>query len=277
MKIQERFIKLGKLHTRYLCSGETGPPVVLIHGIGASADIWKKNIRELARSSRVYAPDLVGFGYTDKPDIPYSPANFAHFLNAFTTSLGIGTASLIGLSLGGGIALLYTLDHPDRVEKLVLVDSAGLGKEVTLPMRLGTISFLASWLKVSRGTFGGLMHRLVYDPAVITEDLVTLYYSMYKSPGYMQIVSRVLKSVANLRGAKKNIIEDINERVPLIATPTLIIWGREDRIIPLKHALYAEQVIPGARLHVFEECGHLPNLEKPNEFNAIVTDFLSEK
>ena len=274
--IDERYIKIGDIKVRYLTAGESGPPLVLVHGLGASAEIWQENIQPLALNYRVYAPDLIGFGYTDKPDINYSPFDFLVFLDGFISAIGLQKTSLAGLSLGGGIVLLYTLEYPGKVDKLVLVDSAGLGKEMTVPMRLGSIPFLSRWFKVSKPVLASLMKRLVHDPGVITDDLVDFYYEMLAQPHAMRTVARVLSSVANLAGAKKDVLVYIRDRLSRINSPTLIVWGREDRIIPLKHGIYGHGQIRGSRLQVFEQCGHIPNLEKPAEFNRLVLDFLGE-
>lgn len=272
--IDERYIKVGDIRVRYLAAGESGPPLVLVHGLGASAEIWQENILPLAGNYRVHAPDLIGFGHTDKPDINYSPFDFLVFLDGFISALGLQKTSLAGLSLGGGIVLLYTLEYPGKVDKLVLVDSAGLGKEMTVPLRLGSVPFLSRWFKVSKPVMGSLMKRLVHDPGVITDGLVDFYYELLVQPHAMRTVSRVLSSVANLAGAKKDVLVYIRDRLSEINSPTLIVWGREDRIIPLKHGIYGHGQIRGSRLEVFEQCGHIPNLEKPAEFNRLVRDFL---
>lgn len=276
MAIVNKYIKLGGIRARYLAAGETGPVLVLVHGLGASAEIWKDNIRELAAGHRVYAPDLIGFGHTDKPDIKYSPFDFLAFLKDFIDALGFERVSMIGQSLGGGITLLYTIQNPERINKLILVDSAGLGREMTIPMRLGSISFLSRWFKVSKPMLEALTKRLVYDPDVITSGLVDLYHKLLAQPDSMRTISRVLSSVADLAGAKKDVLSLIRDRLNEIKAPTLIVWGKEDHILPLDHGIYGQQQIPGSLLYVFEQCGHIPNLEKPREFNELVLKFLGQ-
>lgn len=275
MAVENNCIQMGGIRVRYLAAGGSGPPLVLVHGLGASADIWKDNIEELAVSHRVYAPDLVGFGYTDKPDIRYSPLDFLAFLGDFTTALGLEKTSMAGLSLGGGITLLYALDCPERVDRLVLVDSAGLGREMTLPLRIGSIPLPLHWFKAPRPVLRALMKRLVYNPDVITDGLVDLYCDMLARPEARRTVFRVLGSVANLAGAKREALALTRDRLDTIKAPTLIVWGKDDHILPPDHGIYAEQQIPGSRLHVFGRCGHMPNLEKPREFNELVLKFLA--
>jgi len=140
---QDKYIKIGAINTRYWHQGDQGAPVILIHGLGVSADIWMHNIEALAQRYRVYVPDVIGFGKTDKPDTEYTAALFATFINDFMSALNIEKPTLIGNSLGGGIALQYTLLYPDKVDKLVLVDSAGLGIDASLPLRCGWYPFLS--------------------------------------------------------------------------------------------------------------------------------------
>jgi 4,5:9,10-diseco-3-hydroxy-5,9,17-trioxoandrosta-1(10),2-diene-4-oate hydrolase len=276
MAFENNFLEAGGIRVRYLAQGGSGPPLVLVHGLGASADIWKDNIGALAVSHRVYAPDLVGFGYTDKPDIRYSPFDFLAFLRNFINALGLGKVSMAGLSLGGGIALLYALEDPEGIDRLVLVDSAGLGREMTLPLRLGSIPLPFHWFKAPRPVLRGLMKRLVYNPDVITTGFTDLYYEMLSRPEARRTVFRVLGSLANLSGAKKEALVLTHDRINTIKAPTLIVWGKDDRILPLDHGIYAERQIPECRLQIFEQCGHMPNLEKPREFNEQVLKFLSE-
>ena len=165
---------------------------------------------------------LTARGRTDKPDINYSPFDFLVFLDGFISAIGLSRTSLAGLSLGGGIALLYTIEYPGKVDKLVLVDSAGLGKELTVPLRLGSVPFLSRWLKVSKPVMAGLMKRLVHDPAVITDDFVDFYCALLAQPHALRTVSRVLSSVVNLAGAKKDVLAYIRDRLHKITALPLI-------------------------------------------------------
>ncbi|HUH65321.1 MAG TPA: alpha/beta fold hydrolase [Syntrophales bacterium] len=272
---QDRYIKIGNINTRYWEEGHGGPAVVLIHGLGASADIWMHNISALAESHRVYAPDLVGFGRTEKPDVTYSPSYIAAFLDDFMTALGIEYPILIGLSLGGGVALQYTLQFPGRVDRLVLVDSAGLGRELPLPMRLATIPLLGElMLTPSRSGMAFVLRQLVYDPSVITDGLIDLYCELNFSERASKTVLFVLRACATVGGARSEVIDPILKNLGNITIPTLVIWGREDHLFPLGHACSAVEKIPDSHLYIFDRCGHMPNLERPKEFNSLVLKFL---
>jgi pimeloyl-ACP methyl ester carboxylesterase len=272
------FINVNGVRTRYWQAGQDGPPVVLIHGLGASAEIWSANIDALAMRHRVYVPDLPGFGRTEKPEwMDYSPGAYSRFLLDFMTALGIGRAALVGHSLGGGVSLRAILDDPGCVDRLILLSSAGIGREVSLPLRIASLPFFDRiFFKPPLPVFTRFLHRLVFDPAAITADFARLYYEMFFQPASVRAFTGILRTIATLRGARPGILEPILAGLGTITAPTLILWGRQDRILPVSQALDAAGRIPGARLHVFERCGHMPNVEVPREFNRLVLEFLNE-
>ncbi len=275
-KQQDRYIKAGQINTRYWALGDQGTSVILIHGIGASAEIWMHNIEALAEQHRVYVPDVVGFGHSDKPAVPYSPSCMANFINDFMAALNIESASLVGLSLGGGIALQYALQFPDKVEKLVLVDSAGLGKEATITLRLATLPLIGELLtRPNRKGLARYFKQLVYDPALITDDLIELYYNFSSLPGAQKAFLAVLRAICTIRGGRADVLDPVMKNLGTITAPTLIVWGKQDRILPVKHGYFARENLPDARLHIFDPCGHMPNFERPEDFNTLVMEFLS--
>ncbi len=270
------YIDVNGIRARYRQAGQDGPPVVLIHGLGASAEIWSANLDALASRYRVHVPDLPGFGRSEKPEwMDYSPGAYSRFLLDFMTALGIGRASLVGHSLGGGVALRAILDDPGRVDRLILVSSAGIGREVSLPLRIASLPFFNRiFFKPPLPVFTRFLHRLVYDPAAISGEFARLYYEMFFQPASIRAFTSIMRNIATLRGARPGILEPIREGFGTITAPTLILWGRQDRILPVTQALDAAGSIPGARLHVFERCGHMPNVEYPGEFNRLVLEFL---
>ncbi|MGZ6237135.1 MAG: alpha/beta fold hydrolase, partial [Syntrophales bacterium] len=253
---QDKYIKIGDVNTRYWAEGDEGSNVILIHGLGASADIWMHNISALAEKHRVYAPDLVGFGRSDKPKVKYSPSYMAAFIDDFMTSLNIKDACLIGQSLGGGVALLHYLQFPGRVQKLVLADSAGLGREISWAMRLATVPLLGESMMVpSRSGMAFVLRYLVYDPAVITDELIDIHFELNFSLGAVRTVLNVLRACATIHGARPDVLDPVMKNLNKIKIPTLIIWGREDRLFPVRHARFAREKIPDAYLYIFERCG----------------------
>jgi pimeloyl-ACP methyl ester carboxylesterase len=272
---QDRYIKIGNINTRYWAEGDKGSNVILIHGLGASADIWMHNISAIASGYRVYAPDLVGFGRSDKPDVKYSPSYMAVFINDFMTALDIENACLMGLSLGGGVALQYILQFASNVQRLVLVDSAGLGREMPLAMRLATVPVIGElMLSPSRAGMAFVLKQLVHDPAVITDDLIDLYVELNFSQGAVKTVLALLRACLTIHGARPDVLDPITKNLDNIKIPTLIIWGRQDRLFPVGHACFAKEKIPDSYLYIFDQCGHMPNFERPEEFNSVVLNFL---
>lgn len=271
----DKYIKIGDINTRYWAEGDKGSNIVLIHGLGASADIWMHNISALAEKHRVYAPDLVGFGHSDKPKVKYSPSYMAAFIDDFMTALNIKDACLIGQSLGGGIAITHQLRCPGSVQKLVLADSAGLGREIPWVMRLATVPLLGeSMVMPSRAGMAFVLKQLVYDPAVITDELIDIHFELNFSLGAVKTVLDVLRACATIHGVRPDVLDPIMKNLDKIKVPTLIIWGREDRLFPVAHACFAREKIPDSYLYIFERCGHMPNFERPEEFNSLVLNFL---
>jgi pimeloyl-ACP methyl ester carboxylesterase len=273
---QDQFIKVGQINTRFWALGEEGTTVVLVHGIGASVEDWVFNIHALAEHHRVYAIDLVGFGHSDKPPVEYTASYEAQFVKDFMEAQNIDQANLIGHSMGGGIALQFVTQFPHKVQKLVLVSSAGLGKELYLPFRLCTLPLLGEWLtRPSRKGTAQLINDAVYDPALVTDDWVEQGYQLAVQPGAQGPILSALRSGCNLRGMRDDVVREVADNLPNITAPTLIIWGQQDGLVPVAYAQAAAQGIPNSRLHIFDRCGHIPQREHADEFNALVLNFLA--
>ncbi len=272
---QDRYIRIGNINTRYWAEGDKGSNVILIHGLGASADIWMHNISAIASGYRVYAPDLVGFGYSDKPDVKYSSSYMSAFINDFMAALDIKNACLIGQSLGGGISLVNKLEVPDMAQKLVLVDSAGLGRDMPLMMRLATVPLIGELaLTPSRAGMAFVLRQLVYDPSAITDELIDIHFDINFNRGGARTVLNVLRACATIKGARHDVLDPVMTSLDKIKIPTLIIWGRQDRLFPVTQACSAKEKIPNSYLYIFDRCGHIPNLERPDEFNTLLLNFL---
>jgi 4,5:9,10-diseco-3-hydroxy-5,9,17-trioxoandrosta-1(10),2-diene-4-oate hydrolase len=198
------------------------------------------------------------------------------FINDALTVLNLEKVTLIGLSMGGGLSILYTLRFPHKVDKLVLVDSAGLGKEVIFSMRLMSLPFLGEFVtKPSRKMAYLFFKPAVLNPAQLKGQFTDIYYGLFSLPGAQTALLKVLRSMCTIFGTKKDVLDETMMNLHRITSPTLIIWGRQDAILPLKQAYYAKEKISNSKLHIIEQCGHMPNFEKPDEFNQVVLDFLS--
>jgi pimeloyl-ACP methyl ester carboxylesterase len=274
---EDRYVQVDAIRTRYWRAGDRGSPVVLVHGFGSYIEVWATLFEFLARTHQVYALDLVGFGRTDKPPGAYSYPFFADFLLHFVQTLGIDRATYIGWSFGGGIVLRLAVDHPDRPEKLVLIASGGLSRRLALSLRLLTVPVLGEILATPsrRGSYNGIAF-MVYDPGIIQREWVDLDYTMTVIPGVKRTMLRTIRTGANLRGEKPKWIRPIVDRLPTIEVPTLILWGRQDPVVPFRNAAIAAERIPRARLVPIDRCGHAPPLEHPDLVREQVQHFLDD-
>ena len=271
--LDEKYVVVNGLNTRYIVRG-CGSPVVLIHGFGEFLEAWWQNIRPLSEHYQVYAMDLPGHGLSDKPKINYNLAFAAEFALGFAQALGIGRASLIGHSMGGIVAMALAINSPERVDKLVLVDSGGLTDKVPLLYRLCCLPLLGE-LIVGPTIKAGLrygMKRAFYNPDLVTEEMVDKDYQFFKMPGAKRAMLSIIRNGMSLRGANPEVV--MLDKLHLIKSPTLLIHGAQDRAIPVEQAQNACKLIPNAKLKVFEKCGHCPFVEKASEFNEAVIAFL---
>jgi 4,5:9,10-diseco-3-hydroxy-5,9,17-trioxoandrosta-1(10),2-diene-4-oate hydrolase len=277
VSFEDRYTKVGNVNTRYWSAGEKGSTLILLHGVGCHVEFWERNIAALAREHRVFAVDIVGFGRTDKPEVVYTFELMADFVLDFMKTMGIDKASLVGNSMGGGISLTVAAQAPERVEKIVLVDPVGLGRGVSPVMRLMTVPVIGNVLtKPSRKGVERQMRLCLYDPSQARDDFIDLVAAIGTLPGSQRSFLSFLREMCNMAGVKKGLVADFSALLKKIKTPTLVIWGRQDQILPLADGEAAVQKMANGRLHVMEQAGHLPQIDKPEEFNATVLDFLRD-
>ena len=275
---QDLFTSVNGIRTRYWTAGENGSVVVLIHGISSFIESWAHNIIPLAERHRVYAMDLLGFGQTDKIPLVHDMNVLVSFIYGFMETLHLPSASLIGNSLGGGLALQFTLDYPEKVEKLVLVDSAGMGREICPVFKACALPLLHGlFTRKSNNGLPRLMKQLIHNPLVISEEFYKVSRKYNAADGAVKSLISVLTAGINLFGQKSKVIQPLLEKMPTVKAPTLVVWGRQDQIIPVSHAEIAASRIPNARLELFDNCGHMPQFEQPEKFNKLVLEFLEEK
>jgi pimeloyl-ACP methyl ester carboxylesterase len=257
----------------YVEMGE-GTPLIFIHGLSGCWQNWLENIPHMARRHRVIAVDLAGFGDSELPHEEISIPGYGRFVDAFLGEIGAERAALVGNSMGGFIAAETAISHPSRVEKLVLVSAAGLirtgNRQMEALQRTARLLHPATAAVLARREFlirrPKLKRRILYGivryPERIEPELVYEVASGAGKPGFLDS----LNAISNY---------DFRERLPEISVPTLIIWGRNDRIVPVSGAYEYERLIPGSRLVIFEDTGHLPMLERPAQFNQLVEEFLT--
>lgn len=274
--MQEKYIEVNGLRTRYASAGEQGPALILLHGLGASLETWWCNIDALGQHFRVIAPDIVYFGKSAKPQREPNHAAFVEFTMALMDTLGIERAVLVGNSMGGAIAAKTAMLHPNRVPGLVLVNSAGFGQEVAWWLRLRSVvnarpqGTPPAWL-IRIG-----LKQIFDDPDRVSAELLEKLVANDRDPEAQKSYRRVLSIGVNWRGLKPEMLREIRDAAHEIRVPTLIVWGKQDRVVPVQHAKVAHSKIPNARLHVFDKCGHTPQIEYPAEFNRLIRNFVQE-
>jgi pimeloyl-ACP methyl ester carboxylesterase len=272
---EDQYIKVGDINTRFRTAGDKGTTVVLVHGIGDAVETWDPNINVLAGHHRVYALDMVGFGRSDKPLIRPSLPFGARFVSDFMDTQHIKRASVIGNSMGGAISLQFAIQFPDKLEKLVVESGAALGKGVTRLFRLSSLPVIGELLtRPSRKGTATLLKEVAYDPALITDELIELYYQLFSLPRAQKSFLTTLRVGVNVFGQRPQFVSSIVDNLGKITCPTLIIWGRQDRILPVEHARVAKDGIPNTELHILDPCGHGPHFERPDEYNRLVLEFL---
>jgi len=240
----------------------SGPVVVLLHGLGSRKDDWLPVLETMAQKYRLLVPDQIGFGRSDKPLLDYSVQTYVDFLNEFLRQLKVEKASLVGESLGGWIAALYVAEigggaHLIPVEKLVLVDAAGLKQDKPIP------DLNPSSLAAMRG----LMEAVFYDTSWLTEDALRKVFTdkLAVHDGY---------TVRSILGNPVLGTERLDDRLGSIKVPTLVTWGKQDKLLPIASGERYAAGIAGAKLVTFDKCGHVPPIEKTEEFLAAATEFL---
>lgn len=273
---QDRYIKIGQINTRYWRAGDSGNFLVLIHGAGSSIEAWSRNIQALAQYHQVYAFDMVGSGLSDKPIVTYSLEYQVQFLRDFIDTLQIQRAAFVGHSMGASLILKLALESPERVEKLVLVSSFGLGREISVASRLlAALPIIIYLFQPSPKSVKLILRQNVYNINSVPREWVKMRSEAFKSPGRKQAFVSFLKSHINLLGVRQSVFRPIITQLVNIRVPTLIIWGKQDAILPVAHAHVAAKHIPNVHLHIFDQCGHWAQFEHPQEFNQLVTEFLS--
>jgi len=261
----------------YRCGGQ-GPVLLLLHGIAGSSQTWIPAMELLADEYTVLAPDFVGHGHSDKPSGDYSLGNFANWMRDVLVVLGIERVTVVGQSFGGGVAMQFAYQFPERCERLVLVDAGGLGREVNWALRLVTLPGAEFVLPVVFPTFartwGDSVARVagrVGLRSVPAMEVWHSYRSLTEAENRRAFV-RTMRSVIDPGGQTVSAMDRLYlaERIP-----TLIVWGERDRIIPLSHAHDALRVAPHCRLEVIPGVGHFPQSEDPVAFVAVLKDFLA--
>jgi 4,5:9,10-diseco-3-hydroxy-5,9,17-trioxoandrosta-1(10),2-diene-4-oate hydrolase len=276
--VSDRYVNIDGVSIHYVVEGH-GPPVLLIHGLGEFLEVWSRNIARLSEYFSVYAVDLPGHGLSGKPLGSYALDFTSEFIVHFMQALEIERANLVGHSLGAVVCLNLAISFPEKINKLVLVDAAGLSKKVPLTYRMTTLPVLG-YILLGLGLFvnkkvirkGLKMKRHFYNPNIVDEAWINATYKYLKRPERNDAILNVIRSNISLGGMYRE--ASIADKLHLVKVPTLVVHGAEDKVIPFRYAQLACKLIPNARCEVIDECGHCPQIEKAAQFNDMVVTFL---
>jgi pimeloyl-ACP methyl ester carboxylesterase len=271
--LQDRQVDAGGLRTRYWEVGE-GPPVVLLHGIGAHAGFWRAAIPGLAEHYRLLIPDMCGFGRSQRPPV-VSRTAFGDWLAGFIQALDVAPCAAVGNSMGGGVVLAAALDHPECLDRIVLSDSISLGRNVMFMMRLLTIPLVGELLlRNNAAAVRRMLGMLAAGTDWIWDGLLEETVEMGEEPGAQAFFLESLRWGVSVFGGFKEqavVLDELGD----LAMPVQVIWGRDDPLFPLGDAEEAMPLFRDARLDVIDDCGHMPHMERPDEFNRLAMDFLA--
>jgi len=278
MEMESKFVNVGKIKIHYWEAGVGDQVVVLLHGGGLdyAQMSWELLMPELAGKARVIAPDFPGYGQSDKPETTFDLAFYGEFFPQFMDALSIAKADLVGISMGGAISLGYVLAFPQRVNKLVLVDSYGLQRKTSMHkrsylfVRIPGVRALTYWSIKSRMMSRYSLKMILKRPGSVTDDLVEQVYQQLLIPGVTQAFSDFQNAELTWDGLKTVYMDRLGE----IKAKTLIIHGEKDTLVPLEASREANGLIQDAELKIMAGCGHWPQRDNPEEFNKVVREFL---
>ena len=263
--MKEQFVTIDGNKIRYLESGnDKNDTLILIHGLGASAERWEFVIPIFEKYYKVIVPDLIGFGYSDKPIADYTPEFFTDFLEKFFDTLGIKQTNIIGSSLGGQITAEFTSKNPQKIKKMVLVSSSGIMKTSTPALDAYVLAALYPNKETAQEAF-----KIMSASTEVNDEIINGFIERMLLPNAkMAFMSTIL----GLKNA-----EVLTNKLQTISAPTLIVWGSEDPVIPIKYADEFISSIQDCRFYKMEGSGHTPFVDNPPKFTEIVLDFLKGK
>lgn len=269
-------VSLHGHRVRFRQAGE-GPALVLIHGIAGSSQTWTEVIGALAAEHTVIAPDLLGHGESAKPRGDYSLGAYASGVRDLLTALGHQRATVVGHSLGGGVAMQFAYQFPERLDRLVLVSSGGLGTEVNLLLRSASLPgaeyvlplLCAEPIRNATAGAARLIGRLGIRPGPDLDEVARGFASLHDIETRQAFI-HTIRGIIDISGQRVS----ARDRLYLAASvPTLLVWGQRDRMIPAAHGRDAHAAMPGSRLEIYERSGHFPHRDEPERFTRDLLDF----
>ncbi|HEY8295033.1 MAG TPA: alpha/beta fold hydrolase [Micrococcaceae bacterium] len=273
------YLDLDGVRSRYVASGDpAAPPVLLLHGIGRSLEDMSGLAARLTPGYRVISVDLPGFGLSDGLAGGYSLEGLARGVLASLDAMAERRpVHVVGNSLGGAVAMQLSVLAPERVKSLTLIDSAGFGSEVTIALRLLSLGPIGAILlrRKTRDTAYRTERALFADRKFVTEERIRHALAVGANPAYDGAFLATTRFLGTIRGVRPGWRSRLLAIVAAQRKPTLIVWGDQDRILPANHAGNARELLPHARVHIYEKCGHMPQIEREEEFAALAREFIT--
>lgn len=263
-------IKTGSYNTNYHDQGN-GFPLLLVHGSGPGVSAWanwRLVIPELSKQCRVLAPDMVGFGYTDRPQgIELNMKTWVQQAIDFLDALDIEQTDIVGNSFGGALAIALAIEHPKRIRKIVLMGAMGINFEITPGLN-------SVWgYQPSIENMKDMLNLFVYNKKIATDDLAKMRYEASVEPGFQESFSAMFPEP---RQHWVDFMAYSDAQISTISQETLIVHGREDMVIPVSNSYKLINLIDNAQLHIFGHCGHWTQIEQSKKFNTLVANFIAE-
>lgn len=273
-----RFVTIHGYKRAYVMEGQ-GPAILLLHGVGMDHESWLPVIARLRDRYTIIAPDLLGHGQSDKPRADYSVAGYANAMRDLLAVLGVGSVTVVGHSLGGGIAMQFAYQYPQMTQRLVLEAAGGFGRSVNPLIRFFTLPFSGVALRVLgldpvRKPLLKTMGAAGASGLPMTQDLRAMAeaYEDLADPAAQRAFLHVLRAVADWRG---QVITSLDRAYLAEHMPSMVVWGERDLVIPVKHARAAHAVLLGSRLEIFPDAGHVPHDDEPDRFAEVLSDFIA--
>ena len=261
--MEEKFLQIDGHKIRYLESGNSDQTLVLVHGLGASAERWNNVIPIFSKNFKVIVPDLIGFGYSDKPLLDYTPEFFSDFLHKFFIESAIDDPFVVGSSLGGQISAEYASTRPSNVKKLVLVSPAGIMKQSTPALD----AYIMAALYPNEQNAKNAFEMMEGSGNAVHSDIVSGFIERMRLP------NAKLAFMSTILGLKNS--DPLTEKLQKISAPTLVIWGSDDPVIPITYADSFVSSVEDCRFFRMDGCGHTPYVQDPKTFSSRVMDFLN--
>lgn len=275
LRLPIRSVTVDGHRIAYLEAGQ-GPPVILIHGFGGSMWQWEYQHAVLSSTHRIINLDLLGSGLSDKPDLAYTPDQMVEFFRGFMDAVGLPRATLIGNSMGGGLAIAMALAHPERVDRLVLIGGLPdrISEKLKSPLIRRSIETrvpiwlvqVGNWL-AGRGLTERVLREILHDHRLLTPLVIERSYQNRRTPG---LIHPLLTMARNLQLWEEGFARRLHE----IRQPTLILWGAEDKVFPPEVGRGLQAAMPGSTLVLIPDAGHIPQWEQPDMVNRLLLEYL---